>query len=345
MSQQINLPERFVEEAKEICSISQFPMDEIIAIFSLKMDHIQVTGEKLTDPQAMAWKRTKLTVKNEYKSVKDEPVRYIYVCGDSGVTDQLDFIRKKAESAIKKDADKAFGDGLIDYAHNILDTRKTLFGKSANPDFGMPLSANKHEWQRDILGLVSDTPTFDEVEIASIRAFGEKAEDMPVTKLWRFYEFKAKEKVSKDPDAATAKVYNMVKGTRFSMIADAVQSYELLNKINLQTTDDVIALYASVEKYNKDMVDRGMSKEYMKKIPLVAVQGYVQSFYEKEGSQTKSITITGDGFQSDELLGYLPASMPLEVTEGWEIVEFGRPMKTNDVVKLNIAGYMVKSKD
>ena len=303
------------ERLDKLAEETGFPIEEILEIYNEKLSILKEKYQK-KEVRPLACRQTVIAVKWTIKQLKDVPPRYIYIVGDSGVRDRVEDIRRKAYRLWEQEPEKAVAQGLMTPDGMVIDTRKKVWGKD-NPNYGMPLPDNIHAYERHLVGIVSDTPDFEECQIGVIRAYDKRVEELKTVKLWRTYSFRAREKTTED---STERVFNYNVGTRFIEIPNPYEPEELLNKIEIYEVNNVPSLFKAYQK--------------KKKRPIVPVNVIVWRVSEGKNN----VFVEPD---STDTVIMFPNFIPVNFTEGMEVVFFGRIGKWREKYRINAMGYVI----
>mgnify|MGYP000619079502 CR=1 FL=1 len=307
------------KKLKELSKKSGYPLDEIEEIYREKYEKLKKKYSDEAQLRTKAYRQTLIQLKREARFLEGVPTRYVYVIGESGLVDRLDRIRRKA---LNMELEEAVAQGLMTPDGKIIDTREQVYGKP-NPNYGSPLPDSMHSYQREIYGIVSDNPSFEECQLCVIRAFDERAEKMEHIPIWRTYAFRARDKTK---EGTPYRVFNVAAATRFSEIPDPVDPVDLLNKFDLRELHEIADIYKACER-----------SKYRHVVPIL---GYLENAVPREESVL--VFISNGTWEGDSVMCIFPPAYPVEAEQGDEIAVFGSVRKQRDEYRIDAWGYMVR---
>jgi len=304
---------------RELSRKSGYPLEEIENTYNEKLKRLREKYNNRDDIEQLAYRQTLMQLKREARFLEGVPTRYVYVIGESGLEDRLDRIRRRA---MNMPLEEAVAQGLMTPDGKVIDTREKVYGKP-NPNYGSPLPDSAHSYERDIYGIVSDSPSFEDCQLCVIRAFDKRAEEIGHVPIWRTYAFRAKEKT---PDGCPYRVFNYAAATRLTELPEAVDPIDILNKLDLRELHEIEEIYKAYEK-----------SDYRAVVPIVA---YFENAVPREESVL--VFVSNGTWEGEPIMCIFPPAYPVEIEQGDEIVVFGSVRKQRDEYRIDAWGYMVR---
>lgn len=166
-----------MEEVKAIADRYHLPVEEVEAKYK---EYLQAKGNPEQARKATDYYFKRIVGRvdlQEYKGI---------IIGADRVRDRFELMRKKALKIKEEDFDRAIAEGYIDTAGNVLDYRKTVFGRE-NKNYGKPLLGSLLE--RDIY-LIAGTDSED-WKLSRATLTGELIDKVEVKELFRPVKFLA----------------------------------------------------------------------------------------------------------------------------------------------------------